>query len=71
MYTPPVNAVHDETTVREMVAEYRTAWLVTVNDQGLPAATLIPIIWRGDTVIAHMAKGNTHWRGIPTAPRVC
>jgi transcriptional regulator len=64
MYTPPFNAVHDEATVREMVVAYRTAWLVTADEQGLPAATLLPIIWRADTVIAHMAKGNAHWRGI-------
>jgi len=64
MYTPPFNAVHDEAAVREMVAAYRTAWLVTADDNGLPMATLLPIIWRGDTVIAHMAKGNAHWRGI-------
>ena len=65
MYTPPFNAVHDEATVREMVAAYRTAWLVTADEQGQPAATLLPIIWQGDTVIAHMAIGNPHWRGIP------
>lgn len=64
MYTPPFNAVHDESAVRAMVAEFRTAWLVTVGDDGLPAATLLPVIWHDDVVIAHMAKGNAHWRGI-------
>jgi len=64
MYAPPFNVVHDEAAVREMVAAYRTAWLVTADEQGLPAATLLPIMWRADTVIAHMAKANAHWRHI-------
>ncbi len=47
-----------------MVTEYRSAWLVTVGENGVPAATLLPIMWRDDVVIAHMAKGNPHWRSI-------
>jgi transcriptional regulator len=27
-------------------------------------ATLLPIMWKGSTVIAHMAKANAHWREI-------
>ena len=64
MYTPPFNAVVDEATVRAMVAEYRTAWLITAAEDGVPMATLLPIMWQGGTVIAHMAKANTHWRSI-------
>jgi transcriptional regulator len=64
MYVPPFNAVHEDAVVRDMVGEYRTAWLVTVGENGFPAATLLPIMWQGDTVVAHMAKGNAHWRTI-------
>lgn len=64
MYTPPFNRVDDDTEIRRMVAAYRTAWLVTSNQDGLPSATFLPIIWRDSSVIAHMAKANPHWRHI-------
>lgn len=64
MYTPPFNAVTDENAVEAMVESARSAWLVTADAQRVPAATLLPILRRGDTVIAHMAKANPHWRGI-------
>jgi transcriptional regulator len=64
MYTPPFNEVTDPDTVRAMVAATRTAWLVTVGEDGAPLATLLPILWRGDVVIAHMAKANVHWRAV-------
>ena len=64
MYVPRFNAVEDEATIRAMVAAARTAWFVTVDASGVPAATLLPIMWQGDTVVAHMAKGNAQWREI-------
>jgi transcriptional regulator len=69
VYTPTVNAVEAEQQIRAMVAEARTGWLVTVAADGFPVATLLPIMWRGDRVIAHMAKANTQWEGIrPNTP---
>lgn len=64
MYVPPVNRVDDEAAVRAMVAAAASGWLVTAAEDGTPAATLLPILWDGDTVVAHMAKANPHWRGI-------
>jgi transcriptional regulator len=64
MYTPAFNRVDDVDEVRRMVAAYRTAWLVTTDGDGLPQATFLPVIWRGDTVFAHLAKANPHWRHI-------
>jgi transcriptional regulator len=64
MYIPPFNAVQGEDEIRAMVAAFRTAWLVTADEDRVPTATLLPIMWRGDIVIAHMAKANPHWRGI-------
>jgi transcriptional regulator len=64
VYTPPFNAVHDEDAIRAMVAAPQTAWLVTVADDGFPTATLLPIMWQDDVVIAHMAKANSQWRSI-------
>lgn len=64
MYTPPFNTVQDEGEIRAMVAATRAAWLVTVGADGVPTATLLPVMWHGNTVIAHMAKANPQWRSI-------
>ena len=69
MYTPRFNAVDDQDEVRAMVAAARSGWLVTVGEDGVPIATLLPVLWTGDTVVAHMAKANEQWRQIrPGAP---
>jgi transcriptional regulator len=69
MYVPPYNAMHDEAQMRAFVAEMGAAHLVTVGDDGYPVATLLPVIWTGDRVIAHLAKANPHWRAVePDAP---
>ena len=64
MYVPRLSAVQDEDEIRAMVAAMRRAWLITVGRHAMPVATLMPIMWRGDIVIAHMAKANSHWRQI-------
>lgn len=64
MYVPHFNAVEDEAEIRALVAAARTGWLVTVGRDGVPSATLLPIMWQGDTVVAHMARGNAQWREI-------
>jgi transcriptional regulator len=64
MYIPPFNAVRDEDEIRAMVAAARTAWLVTVGPDGVPAATLLPVMWQDEVVVAHMAKANPQWRTI-------
>jgi transcriptional regulator len=64
MYRPRFNAVDDEEELRAMVAAVASAELVTVGADGYPQATLLPILWEGDTVIAHMTRANRHWRDI-------
>jgi transcriptional regulator len=64
MYVPKPNVVGDEATIRDMVAAAASAQFVTTGTDGYPVATLLPIIWIGDTVIAHMAKANPQWRNI-------
>jgi transcriptional regulator len=64
MYVPHFNAMTDDTEIRTMVAEIGSAQLITVGADGYPLATLLPVIWRGDTVIAHMARANQHWKAI-------
>jgi transcriptional regulator len=64
MYVPHFNAIEDEAAIRRMVADIGSAQLVTVGPDGYPDATLLPVIWDGGTVIAHMARANPHWKRI-------
>ena len=64
MYVPHFNAIPDEAQLRALVAELAVAQLVTVGGDGFPVATLLPVLWEGDTVIAHMARANPHWHHI-------
>lgn len=64
MYVPHFNALDDAEAIRRMVAEIGSAQLITVGPDGYPLATLLPVVWRGDTVIAHLARANPHWTSI-------
>ena len=64
MYVPHFNALDDVVAIRRMVEEIGSAQLVSIGPDGYPLATLLPIVWRGDTVIAHLARANPHWRSI-------
>ncbi|MEO6411732.1 MAG: FMN-binding negative transcriptional regulator [Pedococcus sp.] len=66
MYVPHFNAMTDDPEIRQMVANIGSAQLITVGVDGYPLATLLPVVWRGDTVIAHMARANQHWKAIGT-----
>lgn len=69
VYVPHFNAVADEAEIRRMVAIVGAAQLITVTADGYPAATLLPVLWQGGRVIAHMARANDHWRSIePDSP---
>ena len=69
MYIPSFNNVDDKAQIREMVARVSSAQFVTVGDDGFPTATMLPILWVDDTVIAHMAKANPHWQRLaPDSP---
>ena len=68
MYTPPFNRQDDETEQRNFVADIGVGWLVTSREDSAPAASFLPVIWQGDTVIAHLAKANPHWREIDGTP---
>lgn len=61
VYTPPFNRLDDEDELRELVAEVRAGWLVTNGQEAAPSATYLPVLWRDDTVIAHVARANPHW----------
>lgn len=68
MYTPRFNAVADEAEVRRMVAAVGSAQLVSTGPDGYPAATLLPVVWRDDVVVAHLARANDHWQRLDGAP---
>jgi transcriptional regulator len=64
VYVPHFNAVEDEAQIRDMVAALATAEFITIGRDGYPLATLLPILWRDDLVIAHMARANPHWQQV-------
>ena len=64
VYTPPFNLEEDEGELRALVAGVRAGWLVTNGQDSAPSATFLPVMWRDNTVIAHFAKANPHWREI-------
>lgn len=69
MYVPRFNALDDADEIRRLVVAVGSAQLVTVDPEGYPAATLLPLLWDDDRLVLHMARANQHWRGIaPGAP---
>ena len=60
LYVPPAHRLADDSEVRALVAAVGVAQLITVGPDGEPDATLLPIVWRGDRVIAHLATANPH-----------
>jgi transcriptional regulator len=63
MYVPRFNVMPDD-DVRGFVAGVGTAQLVTVADDGAPEATFLPVLWREDRLVGHLARANRHWRSI-------
>ncbi|QAY60148.1 FMN-binding negative transcriptional regulator [Microbacterium protaetiae] len=64
MYVPHFNRVDDLDQTRRFVAAASVATLVTAGEDGVPDATLLPILWDGDRVIAHFARANEHWKRV-------
>ncbi|HET8987070.1 MAG TPA: FMN-binding negative transcriptional regulator [Humibacillus sp.] len=63
MYVPPPNAM-TEADVHAYLETHRSGRLVTVGPDGLPDATLLPVVVSGTRVLAHFARANDHWRRI-------
>jgi transcriptional regulator len=63
MYIPSFNRIDDD-EIRRFVAAARSAEFVTVDPDGMPVATLLPIMWDGDVILAHMARANPQWKTI-------
>ncbi|WP_101522988.1 FMN-binding negative transcriptional regulator [Nocardioides houyundeii] len=68
MYVPRFN-VMPEAELRPLVEAVGSAELITVDADGLPQATRLPVIWSGDRLVFHLAFANPHWRTIePGSP---
>lgn len=54
-----------------MVEEVGSAELVTVDPDGTPVATLLPILWSADRsrIVMHMARANPQWNHIEPGAR--
>jgi len=63
MYVPHFNTM-EEPGVRGLVAATGSAELITVDADGYPQSTLLPVIWDDDRLILHMARANPHWKAI-------
>ena len=72
MYIPPNNRLEDWDEIKDFVASIRSADLVTVDADGVPIATLMPLIWKEldpaagkfGKIVMHMARGNNQWKSI-------
>jgi len=68
MYVPRFNTMEAD-EARRLVAAVGSAQLITVAEDGYPAATLLPVLWDEDRLVFHMARANPHWRSIrPGSP---
>ena len=64
--------MEDWNEIQRFVASSRAADLITVNSDGLPIATLMPIVWEVSELsegnygklIMHMARANEQWKHI-------
>jgi transcriptional regulator len=66
MYVPHRFALEDLDEIRELVRAVHVGQLVTVGPDGVPDATLLPVLWDRDEVVVHLARANEHWRRITT-----
>ena len=66
MYVPHHFALEDLDEIRELVRAVHVGQLITVGPDGVPDATLLPVLWDRDEVVVHLARANEHWRRITT-----
>jgi transcriptional regulator len=66
MYVPRHFKLDDPEEAVALVTAVGSAELVTVGPDGVPVATLLPIVWQPerDRVVAHMARANPQWRSV-------
>jgi transcriptional regulator len=67
MYVPQHNRENDLAVLHTLMRDYSFATLVSVQDDGVPIATLLPVVLETEpapfgTIQAHLALGNSQWR---------
>jgi transcriptional regulator len=61
MYIPKHFAEDDPAILRDFIRQNSFGILTSAVD-GTPFATHLPFLLEGDTLVAHMARANPHWR---------
>lgn len=73
MYLPPQFKARDERHGIELMRENPFASLISVDDQGLPCVTHLPLHLEerpeGLVLLGHCARANPHWRYLEQRPR--
>ena len=73
MYLPPHFKAKDNAHGRELIRAYSFASLISVDDEGLPFVTPLPLHLleeNGATLLlGHCAKPNPHWRYLQARPK--
>ncbi|MEP6826270.1 MAG: FMN-binding negative transcriptional regulator, partial [Ramlibacter sp.] len=74
MYLPPQFKAKDEALARQLMREHPFASLVSVDDEGVPYVTHLPLHLDepgadGELVLlGHCARPNAHWRFLQARP---
>lgn len=76
MYLPPqfsaIDSSTSNATAREVMRAYPFASLISVDDDGMPFVTPLPLhsLFEGDqtVLLGHCAKPNPHWRFLAARP---
>jgi len=58
VYLPRVNVMADRADIEAFVRAQRVGQLITVGADGVPDATLLPVLWEGERLVAHIARTN-------------
>ena len=72
MYIPKPFLVEEWEEITSFVKRYPAVHLVTVGHDGIPQATLLPVVWDSHplenenygTLITHISRGNPQWKEI-------
>lgn len=64
MYVPAHFAARDGEALLEKLARAHAALLVSVDSEGQPVATHLPMLWDGEsrTITGHIARANPQWK---------
>ncbi len=80
MYLPPQFAAQDRASAMELMRSHAFASLISVDDEGTPFVSHIPLHLEDRTAVGaqahsdwvllgHVAKGNAHWRYLESRPQ--